>query len=58
MSDRPARLSRKDPRLFRPITTRWADDDACGPVNDAVRYRFFHASKSASAQQAASHKAA
>jgi len=32
---------RQDFRLFRPITTRWADNDAYGHVNNVVYYSWF-----------------
>lgn len=32
---------RRDFRLFRPITTRWADNDAYGHVNNVVYYSWF-----------------
>ncbi|GHC83927.1 thioesterase [Pseudorhodoferax aquiterrae] len=40
----PARAQprgREDFRLFRPITTRWADNDAYGHVNNVVYYSWF-----------------
>jgi len=41
MSERPARLSRSAFRLFRPIATRWMDNDAYGHVNNAHYYSYF-----------------
>jgi len=38
--DRP-RSRRGDYRLFRPIPTRWADNDAFGHVNNVVYYAWF-----------------
>ena len=36
MPDRPARLSRAAFRHFRPIATRWIDNDVYGHVNNVV----------------------
>jgi len=41
VSDRPARLARSSFRLFRPIATRWADNDAYGHVNNVHYYSYF-----------------
>jgi acyl-CoA thioester hydrolase len=45
MSDRTTsergRLRRSDFRVFRPIPTRWMDNDAYGHVNNVVYYSFF-----------------
>jgi len=41
MSDRPARLSRSTFKLFRPIATRWMDNDAYGHVNNVHYYSYF-----------------
>jgi acyl-CoA thioester hydrolase len=42
MSDaRQPRSRRGDYRLFRPIPTRWADNDAFGHVNNVVYYAWF-----------------
>lgn len=41
MSDRPTRLNRSVFRLFRPITTRWMDNDAYGHVNNVHYYSYF-----------------
>jgi acyl-CoA thioester hydrolase len=41
MSDRPARLSRSAFKLFRPIATRWMDNDAYGHVNNVHYYSYF-----------------
>jgi acyl-CoA thioester hydrolase len=35
MADRPARPSRSDYRVWRQATTRWADDDVYGHMNNA-----------------------
>jgi acyl-CoA thioester hydrolase len=34
-------LAREDFRVFRPITTRWMDNDAYGHVNNVVYYSWF-----------------
>src|SRR5215212_1940021 len=39
--DRKPRSRRGDYRLFRPIPTRWADNDAFGHVNNVVYYAWF-----------------
>lgn len=41
MSERPARLARSAFRLFRPIATRWMDNDAYGHVNNVHYYSYF-----------------
>ncbi len=41
MSGRAQRLARADFRAFRPITTRWMDNDAYGHVNNVVYYALF-----------------
>jgi acyl-CoA thioester hydrolase len=41
MSDRAPRLGRDAFRLFRPITTRWMDNDAYGHVNNATYLSYF-----------------
>lgn len=41
MSERPARLSRSAFKLFRPIATRWIDNDAYGHVNNVHYYSYF-----------------
>ncbi|MFL5026721.1 MAG: acyl-CoA thioesterase [Microvirga sp.] len=41
MSDRPARPARSAFRLFRPIATRWMDNDAYGHVNNVHYYSYF-----------------
>ncbi|RYY84497.1 MAG: acyl-CoA thioesterase [Comamonadaceae bacterium] len=45
MSDTPADKPRPEPRsayrAFRPITTRWMDNDAYGHVNNVVYYSWF-----------------
>ena len=38
---RPQAARRSDFRVFRPITTRWADNDAYGHVNNVVYYAWF-----------------
>ncbi|GLS45499.1 acyl-CoA thioesterase [Methylobacterium brachythecii] len=39
--DRPDRKTRADFAHFRSITTRWADNDVYGHVNNVVYYSFF-----------------
>jgi acyl-CoA thioester hydrolase len=39
--ERPPRLARADFRLFRPIATRWMDNDVYGHVNNVVYYSYF-----------------
>jgi acyl-CoA thioester hydrolase len=41
MPERPARLSRVAFRHFRPIATRWMDNDVYGHVNNVVYYSYF-----------------
>jgi acyl-CoA thioester hydrolase len=41
MPERPARLSRAGFRHFRPIATRWIDNDVYGHVNNVVYYSYF-----------------
>jgi acyl-CoA thioester hydrolase len=41
MSARRPRLSRADFALFRPIPTRWHDNDVFGHVNNVVYYSWF-----------------
>jgi acyl-CoA thioester hydrolase len=41
MSERPARLTRADFRSFRPMPTRWMDNDVYGHVNNVVYYSYF-----------------
>jgi acyl-CoA thioester hydrolase len=41
MSDRPSRPDRSSFRLFRPIATRWMDNDAYGHVNNVHYYSYF-----------------
>ncbi|WP_445500952.1 acyl-CoA thioesterase [Microvirga sp. G4-2] len=41
MSERPARLSRSAFTLFRPIATRWMDNDGYGHVNNVHYYSYF-----------------
>jgi acyl-CoA thioester hydrolase len=41
MAARPAPASRQDFRHFRPITTRWLDNDVYGHVNNVVYYLWF-----------------
>jgi len=41
MSERPVRLSRSTFRLFRPIVTRWMDNDVYGHVNNVHYYSYF-----------------
>ena len=38
---RPEPPTRADYKLFRPITTRWMDNDVYGHVNNVVYYSFF-----------------
>ena len=40
-SPRAQALPRSHFRVFRPITTRWADNDAYGHVNNVVYYQWF-----------------
>ena len=41
MPERTARLTRSAFRLFRPIATRWMDNDAYGHVNNVHYYSYF-----------------
>ena len=41
MTDRGEPLTRADFAVFRPITTRWDDEDVYGHVNNAAYYAFF-----------------
>jgi len=41
MSDRPPRPTRDDYAVWRTATTRWADDDAYGHMNNATYYELF-----------------
>lgn len=41
MSARPKAPMRDDYRVFRPITTRWMDNDVYGHVNNVNYYSFF-----------------
>jgi acyl-CoA thioester hydrolase len=41
VSSRPEPPSRADYVAFRPITTRWMDNDVYGHVNNVVYYSFF-----------------
>ncbi len=41
MSDRPSRPGRSEFKLFRPIATRWMDNDAYGHVNNVHYYSYF-----------------
>jgi acyl-CoA thioester hydrolase len=41
MPQRPERLTRAEFRLFRPIPTRWMDNDVYGHVNNVVYYSLF-----------------
>jgi acyl-CoA thioester hydrolase len=41
MPERPKRLARGDFRLFRPIATRWMDNDVYGHINNVVYYSYF-----------------
>jgi acyl-CoA thioester hydrolase len=38
---RPARSIRADYRRFRPISTRWMDNDVFGHINNVVYYSYF-----------------
>jgi acyl-CoA thioester hydrolase len=40
-AERPRRGDRGDYRLFRPIQTRWADNDVYGHANNVVYYAWF-----------------
>ena len=41
MAERPERLARSAFRLFRPVATRWLDNDAYGHVNNVHYYSYF-----------------
>ena len=41
MNDRPPRPTRDDYVAWRRVTTRWADDDVYGHMNNAVYYELF-----------------
>lgn len=41
MTDRPPRPHRSEFKLFRPIATRWMDNDAYGHVNNVHYYSYF-----------------
>ena len=41
MTARPRRLARADFRHFRPVPTRWMDNDVYGHVNNVVYYSYF-----------------
>jgi acyl-CoA thioester hydrolase len=41
VSERAARLSRADFRVFHAVTTRWMDNDVYGHVNNVVYYSYF-----------------
>jgi acyl-CoA thioester hydrolase len=41
MSERPVRSTRADFRSFRPMPTRWMDNDVYGHVNNVVYYSYF-----------------
>jgi acyl-CoA thioester hydrolase len=41
VSGRPVRSARVAYRLFRPIATRWMDNDVFGHVNNVVYYSYF-----------------
>ena len=41
MTDRPSRPNRSEFKLFRPIATRWMDNDAYGHVNNVHYYSYF-----------------
>jgi acyl-CoA thioester hydrolase len=41
VSERPVRSTRAAYRLFRPIATRWMDNDVFGHVNNVVYYSYF-----------------
>ncbi|WP_425311716.1 acyl-CoA thioesterase [Microvirga massiliensis] len=51
MSERASPLPREAFAVFRPITTRWMDNDAYGHVNNVVYYSYFDTSKPLPAQQ-------
>jgi acyl-CoA thioester hydrolase len=41
MAERPPRPTRADYRVWRRVTTRWADDDVYGHMNNATYYELF-----------------
>jgi acyl-CoA thioester hydrolase len=41
MTNRPSRPDRSEFKLFRPIATRWMDNDAYGHVNNVHYYSYF-----------------
>jgi acyl-CoA thioester hydrolase len=41
MSQRPEPQHRSSYRLFRPIATRWSDNDVYGHINNVVYYSYF-----------------
>jgi acyl-CoA thioester hydrolase len=41
MPEHPTRSLRADYRVFRPIATRWMDNDVYGHVNNVVYYSYF-----------------
>jgi len=41
MTGKPERLDRTAFRVFRPIATRWLDNDVYGHVNNVVYYSYF-----------------
>ncbi len=41
MTERPPRPTRRDYLVWRRATTRWADDDAYGHMNNATYYELF-----------------
>jgi acyl-CoA thioester hydrolase len=41
MTVRPSRLGRSEFKLFRPVATRWMDNDAYGHVNNVHYYSYF-----------------
>jgi acyl-CoA thioester hydrolase len=41
MSQRPEPQQRSSYRLFRPIATRWSDNDVYGHINNVVYYSYF-----------------
>lgn len=41
MRERPERFGRAAFRLFRPLSTRWMDNDAYGHLNNVVYYSLF-----------------
>ncbi len=41
MTDRPSRPDRSEFKLFRPVATRWMDNDVYGHVNNVHYYSYF-----------------